>query len=135
MSTLWFARKSKQVTAIETDPIWAREVKRMAEESGFSNITLIEQVNFVPANWDMHINAANIISIDGAWRREIAEYILRRGILGKVIVLDNTDPGARGAELPALFESAGHSVMRFKGLGPCLLHEWETAICIASQNG
>ncbi|QIF02940.1 class I SAM-dependent methyltransferase [Roseimicrobium sp. ORNL1] len=128
-SSLWFAKRARSVVSIETDPAWAERVESMARERGLNNVNVRVSAEFDPVQFGQLIADADIILIDGPWRRESAELARARCKPGAYVVIDNTDPGAGGYGLPELFEGANRTIVKFRGLGPCLLHEWNTTIC------
>ncbi len=88
-STIWWSKRARDVTAVESDPQWFETVKASTPINCQLGL-------FITKNDYVHsISRAghkyDVIVIDGAWRRECAHIAPTYLSEGGLIILDNTD--------------------------------------------
>jgi hypothetical protein len=133
-SSLWFAPRVEQVTSVETSEDWTQYIKSEAEKRRIKNLTVHVRQHFDHDLIESLVERSTVVLIDGAWRDLVAEIALKSES-AKLIIIDNTDLSSPWARLPELFEKEGRTVARFRSMGPCLLHEWETSLVLPSSAG
>jgi hypothetical protein len=133
-SSLWFAPRVEQVISVETSQDWTQYIINEAQKLKIKNLTVYVRQHFDHEFIKSLIEQSTVVLIDGAWRDLVAEIALKSDS-EKLIIIDNTDHSSLGAWLPELFEKEGRTVVRFRSMGPCLLHEWETSLVLPSSAG
>lgn len=133
-SSLWFAPRVEQVISVETSQDWTQYIINEAQKLKIKNLTVYVRQHFDHEFIESLIEQSTVVLIDGAWRDLVAEIALKSDS-EKLIIIDNTDHSSPWAWLPELFEKEGRTVARFRSMGPCLLHEWETSLVLPSSAG
>lgn len=129
-SSLWFAKRVASIVAIETSQDWINQVSSQAQLSDVRNLQLKYHSKFDPQAFLPLINNASVILIDGAWRHEVAKLVAGQHLLNQLLVIDNTDAQGPFEDLPKYFKSQNRIVVDFKGMGPGLLHSWQTTLVL-----
>lgn len=134
-SSMWFAKRVKSVDAVESNEEWSRYVQMEALNKGISNLNIKYMPIYDPKIIVSMIEKSSVILIDGSWRHQVAA-LVAEDCASKLIIIDNTDAGGPYSGLPDLFNAngEGRQVVRLNGLGPCLLHTWETTLILPSKN-
>lgn len=132
-STLWWAARVQQVTAVENNPAWAAHVT--AQLQATPHATLLLETS--PAAYTAAAQAQNtkfdIIVIDGAHRAECTAPALASLTPNGVIIWDNSD---RPEYAPgfAILKQAGFKQLPFTGLAPVNSNRMETSIFYRPTN-
>lgn len=134
VSTIWLAKRSAHVDAIEQDETWAAEVNNIANRSGCDNIilhqgneaTLLEKLLASGYKWEVAV-------VDGTSDRlNIFSRLLSDMPSLQMIIFDDTDrPEYRDAFTWA--SENGYKAFRFIGFKPQTLHACETTIFLRSE--
>lgn len=127
MSTLWFARRCKQVVSVESNPDWYEVLRQ--QSSGLENIQMIHAISEQDYLGVLSAFGGkfDLIVIDGLYRTQCLSlarhYLEAEGLL----VVDNTDARPElAAAAKRLF--ADSRIMAFRGWAPGHLHPHETTI-------
>jgi predicted O-methyltransferase YrrM len=97
MSSLWLARRSAAVRAVEHDQPWAEQVDRLARSRGLTNLTVdfaVDETQYVNPT-DCNPESFDLVIVDGIARPECARASLRLVKPNGAIYLDNTDFGSQ----------------------------------------
>jgi len=132
-STLWWARRTASVTAVEHEPAWATTVRETAPE----NVTLLEialepdgEYSRTPARTGAR---HEIVVIDGRDRVNCAYRCLDALTDDGVIVWDDSQRRRYRPGLDFLAEK-GFRRLRFTGLGPIVGNPGETSVLYRPSN-
>lgn len=122
-STLFFSQRVKEITSVETDSEWHKEIKAKNTTSNL-NYILTNQDDFVKT-----INSINgqydIIVIDHIFRGDCAKYSLNHLNSGGMIIFDNSDWFKDDCKI---LRNAGFIQIDFHGYGPINPYSWTTSI-------
>lgn len=127
MSTLWFAARCEQVTSVESDFYWYRNVRERSRD--LQNVQIMH-----PTSKEDYLRAIStcggkfgLILVDGPYRSRCLEQVRLHLDVGGLLVADNTDtaPGL-AAKVKELFSDS--RIMVFRGWAPGNLHPHETTI-------
>lgn len=142
-STVWLARRAKQVTAVEHDPDWAAHVRPFlgtngqvlvvapdpderglgirSEKPGFADLDFTDYVTAIDATDDRY----DLIVIDGRAREACLNRALRHLADDGLIVFDNVD---RRRYRDAIAATPDLEVLWTRGLTPALPYPTRTAL-------
>lgn len=97
MSTLWFARRCREVISIEHDDDWYWQVREMLDQAGMRNVRYEHRpvANYARLE-DVEDKSLDFVLIDGAERGQCAASALRKVRDGGYIYLDNSDKHSDG---------------------------------------
>lgn len=107
-STLWFARRVKRLTSIESDPAWFDQVDRQVRDAGLSNVDLRHipldhaeadtyraDYSPLPANpaaiASVPDESLDLVIVDGWYRPVCARAAIPKLKPGGLLLIDNTD--------------------------------------------
>lgn len=129
-SSVFLARRVKEIFAAENDPAWAKEVGKF----NIPNLTIM-----TATEKEAYVNAPHtfggkfdIMIVDGRYRKDCAQVAAQLVQDTGFIIFDNAD------WYPAACESIrkqGWLQIDFSGLGPINPYAWTTAIFIRSSLG
>jgi hypothetical protein len=123
-STLWWAKRSKSVVSVEDDEEWFEKVRQNLSSGRTQYHLKTRKEDYVTAA----LNDADIFIIDGKYRKECAEHIVKIGGAGVMIILDNSDWHPEIVEF--LRSSLGWLQIDFHGFGPINNYTWTTSVFI-----
>lgn len=127
-SSFFWAQRVMQVIAVESNPVWADEVRSKKVEN-LTLITLEKKDDYVKAPLSAG-GQFDIVVVDGRYRRECA--VVAADIVNDqgMIIFDNADwyPDAC-----SLIRSRGWLQIDFSGLGPIAPFPWTTSVFIKSR--
>ncbi len=97
-STIWLARRIKQLTSVENDPGWYTKVKELLQEAGGEDLAdrvdyhLCEgELDYINIAKSMKTNSLDFCLIDGTARDHCALASLDKLKPGGILVIDNID--------------------------------------------
>lgn len=136
MSTVWFARRCRELHSVEHDPGWYRRVRRMTAAYPDADVRLCERKEDYVGRIDAFpAGHFDVILIDGVWRGECFARCVSRVKAGGLLVVDNTDSELYRSVADRLPEEfASGQVRVFAGFPPGSFHAVETTICIAGSS-
>lgn len=130
-SSLWWARRSRSLTSVESDPDWHARIK--AATSSMHNFTYhlaSEKEDYIRSSG---VEEADIVVIDGKYRfectRHLIEGIARSGYRCSTLIFDNSDWYPRS--IADLSQRLGWAQVDFSGFGPINDYTWTTSIFLA----
>jgi hypothetical protein len=129
-STLWWARRCKEIVSIEDDPEWFRRISLASR--GLANLHSLLAVEENLYVRQPYLQSANIIVIDGGWRLKCAEYVLESiqdvDRAANAVIFDNADWHHRAIDL--LRRGLNWIQVDFHGFGPINDYSWTTSVFI-----
>jgi len=130
MSTVWFARRCRELHSVEHDPGWYRRVRSMTAAYPDADVRLCERKEDYVGRIDAFpAGHFDVILIDGVWRGECFARCVSRVKAGGLLVVDNTDAETGGPVLPAVRSAfPGAEIVRHAGFPPGSLHPVETTV-------
>lgn len=125
-STLFWAGRCRQVTAVEDDPEWHRALLAKIPP----NVTYLFEtdVGRYPDAVTRPGRSFDCIIIDGSFRKECAQAALEKLKRGGLMILDNSDWFPNTA---ALLRNAGLLQVDFHGFGPINGYSWTTSLFLS----
>lgn len=130
MSTLWYAGRVREVVSVEHDERWAAHVGSLLP--GNATLVLRPDTDGYVAAMEEH-GYFDLVAVDGMARARCAEQAVSRLSEGGVIVWDNADWVDFQDTLPSL-ERRGFRSISFRGMGPIIRQDWETAVLYRDGN-
>lgn len=95
MSTMWFARRVKDITAVEDSAEWAGFQRKQLARKNYHNVEIIDastkDAYVRPPAAGLAPAAFDFIMIDGRWRDACAEAAIEVVKPGGLVYLDNSD--------------------------------------------
>jgi predicted O-methyltransferase YrrM len=101
-STIWFAKRIRQLTSVEDDEGWYRKVRQLLESNDLQNV----DYHFIPKNKEdddaadadyvkimerIETNSVDLVLVDGSYRDFCALKALRVIRPGGVLIIDNVN--------------------------------------------
>jgi hypothetical protein len=129
-STLWYAGRVGNVTSVEHDADWAREVSARAPD----NVTIISEPP--GPGYASSIGGRGpfeIVVVDGLQRPECADAAIDELSGDGVLVWDNSDWEEFREKLPSL-KDRGFKELDLTGIGPINRDKWTTSILYRAGN-
>ena len=114
MSTIWLARRARQVVSVEDDHSWFERLSpRLAGYPHVSQVFAISRDDYVSALEEPF----DVVIVDGSWRQDC----LRRASEwlgdGAIVVLDDTDKGDDYRDLDPIAKSCFPAAQRYRFSG------------------
>jgi len=122
-STLWWARNARSVVSVEDDEVWYRRVSAGFSGGGVKFLLRVDKESYV-SSADF---SADIFVIDGKYRRECAEQVVKYKN-GLMLILDNSDWHPRTVDF--IKKNLGWMQVDFHGFGPINCYTWTTTIFV-----
>ena len=124
-STIWWAKRAKQVTSVEDDEGWYKKINNRIERD-FYKISYVFEKD--PVRYStIATNDFDIFIVDGNYRRECLEHVVGLGG-GVMLILDNSDWYPKAVRF--IQETLGWVQVDFHGFGPINDYTWITSIFI-----
>ena len=123
-STLWWAQKTKGVVSVEDDKEWFDKIKKNLTLEKTQYLLKTEKVNYI----ESATNANDIFIIDGQFRRECADHVVKVGGTSLMIILDNSDWHPETVNFLRI--ALNWVQIDFHGFGPINNYTWTTSIFI-----
>jgi hypothetical protein len=125
MSTVWFASRSGQVVAIESDAAWALRVEELCSRRGLKNARVrlaTAREEYVRLPEDIRNHKFDLVVIDGYWRTECLPAATEALSPDGAIYLDNADGYPEPLELLRDWAlRTGREEIRFTDFSPTAL--------------
>ena len=100
-STIWFAKRTKYLTSVETSDIWYKKIKANLTSLAFSNVNLlyipiddsdgIDQNNYFFVSQNFLDNSLDYVLIDGRYRDQCLINFIPKIKLGGILIIDNVN--------------------------------------------
>jgi hypothetical protein len=123
-STLWWAKRSKSVTAVEDDEFWYTKVRSNLGIDSIEYLLEIEKDRYISSS----AKDADIFIIDGKHRRECAEHVASCEREGVMIILDNSDWYPKTTNY--IRNTLSWMQIDFHGFEPINNYTWTTSIFV-----
>ncbi len=132
-STIWLAKRVKQITSCENDAQWHAKATDMLEPFDNAAVQLQESKEDYVAVISNYTHQFDVIIIDGRWRNECAQNCLPALTARGVIIFDNSD---REQYQPGLdfLANAGFKRIDFVGPAPLAHHASQTSVFYRTEN-
>ena len=91
-STIWFAKRIKNLTSVEHNKLWYNRVSKMIKENNFNNVNLLlreRRKDYLKVVDDFRDNSLDFVLMDGILRGECANVIINKVKKGGIIVIDD----------------------------------------------
>ena len=126
-SSLYYLRRGAKVVSIEDDREWYEKIKGENKDDSFQYVIANSDSDYIQRK---EINSADIIVIDGSYRPECAEYVIKNILDGNsnpsMIIFDNSDRYPK--TINKLDDKIEWVRVDFCGLGPINCYTWVTSI-------
>lgn len=127
-SSVFFAKRAKEIFAAENDPAWAAEIQKL-NIANLKVLTAEEEKSYIEAPYSIG-GQFDIMIIDGRYRKDCAivaaEIVQEDGL----IIFDNADWYPNACES---LRSRGWFQMDFSGMGPLNSYVWTTAFFVRTS--
>jgi len=132
-STLWWAQRGNQVTAVENDESWASRVQEDSYlQPGKVNLHLIHGTRVTIPN-ELMSKKYDVITVDNIGDRiSVVSKAIPLLRIGGIIVLDNSDQSDY-SEAARILTSANFEQIEFYGLGPINAYAWTASLFVRSD--
>jgi hypothetical protein len=127
-STLWWARRTRSVRAVESDPEWVARLRPRLPENVDLHYQPVTQDGAYARFAADGSRAYDIVVIDGMDRNSCAPHAIEALKPGGVVIWDNADWTDMFAVGLACLDAKGFRQLDFRGLGPLNGFEWTTSI-------
>jgi len=92
MSSLFFARRCRQLVTVESDPAWYEQMRRLISEQGFGNVDCrLRGVDDYTTHADLTERSFDLVVVDGLVRDRCALTALQKVKSGGYVFFDNSD--------------------------------------------
>jgi len=126
-SSLYYLRRGAKVVSIENDREWYEKIKGENKDDSFQYVFANSDSDYIQRK---EINSADIIVIDGSYRPECAEYVIKNILDGNsnpsIIIFDNSDWFPK--TINKLDDKIEWVRVDFCGFGPINGYTWVTSI-------
>jgi hypothetical protein len=122
-STIFWAKRSLRVMAVEDDPQWMARVSPGLAESAYISLA-VDKPAYIDAI-SMSGDAFDVIVVDGSHRLECAQAAIQRLRTGGMIILDDSDEHVAAS---ALLRHANLLEVDFPGFGPISAYTKTTSL-------
>jgi predicted O-methyltransferase YrrM len=131
-STLWYAERVREVTTVESDESWYREISLRLPANAHC-VLRTERASYASeiAN---HDGPFDVVVIDGQWRAACAKHALDHLAPTGVVIWDNSDKFEFDGAFADVFRPAGFRELEFRGLGPVNAFMWSTSVLYRPGN-
>jgi hypothetical protein len=121
-STLWWSDRAWQIASVEDDQSWYAKIKSSLTNKNVDyRLERDRQKYFSTAD-----DSFDIFVVDGKYRRECLEHVVKVGKGGVMLILDNSDWHPNSVRF--LQEKLGWMQTDFHGFGPINNYTWTTSI-------
>lgn len=127
-SSLWLARRCRQVISVEGSPEWKNIVDRLAIRAGISNLSIVAEQSL--AGFESVYKSGyspDVVIVDAESRPEIFRRLMSCQPHPRVIIHDDTD-APENQNAPRIGEEHGFSVRTFRGFKPQCIHTCATSV-------
>lgn len=127
-SSLWLARRCREVRSIEESPEWKEMVEKLATASGIGNLTVTVRPSL--AGFEEIYKSGyspEVVIVDAESRPEIFDRLISMAAPPRVIVYDDTD-FPQYSQAPKIAAERGFTVRSFRGFKPQGLQVIQTSI-------
>jgi hypothetical protein len=123
-STLWWSKRALRVLAIEDNKDWFTKITSSLKRCGVEYVLKTDKMDYV----ESATSANDVLIIDGQFRRECAEHVVKVGKSAAMIIFDNSDWYPSTIEF--LQKSLNWIQVDFHGFGPINGYTWTTSMFI-----
>jgi len=127
-SSIWWARKSKEVVSAEDDKVWFE--KNLNNLLGNQQLLLFEEESNYVSAIAGEDKVYDIIIIDGNYRFKCAQQAISQLSNNGMIILDNSDWFPKTTKF---LRDQGLIQVDFSGFGPINSYAWVTSIFLSRQ--
>lgn len=126
-STVWLARHSGTVWAIEDDELWYSKVSQLLHRRNILNVNYVLAIEKDYFDLSSDVDDLDLVIVDGSWRPQCVESAVGRVRAGGTLYLDNSDKDAHSMDgemrlaeraVRTTAEVWGGSIERFVGYAP-----------------
>jgi hypothetical protein len=128
-STLWYAERVKEITAVEHNPVWAK----YASSKMPSNGKIIQRTGELYVTEIINHGLFDIVIIDGIFRDQCGKACLDSLTSSGIIIWDNSDRDDFQITFPLLQEK-GFREINFHGIAPNSFVPTQTSILYKPSN-
>jgi hypothetical protein len=132
-STLWWAKRTARVIAVEHDPVWAAKIASEAPPNATVNQVALEPEGPYVENIKAHGIRFDVVVIDGRQRVRCVPHAMEALSPAGVVVFDNTDREEYAEGIRRLLDG-GFRKVEFVGLGPIVDYKFETTVLYRTGN-
>jgi hypothetical protein len=125
-STLWWAKRTHHITAVEDDEVWHKKISTRILNR-FKNVSYVLEKDLIKYS-SAATDGFDIYIVDGKARRECLEHLLSLRGGGVMLILDNSDWYPQSVKF--LKDKLGWVQIDFHGFGPINNYTWTTTIFV-----